>query len=313
MTLLDNGTSEIINPDTYFQTHTPSRTLIEDEIRVKEFVNKHHEAGRKIVLVTSGGTTVPLENNTVRFIDNFSAGTRGATSAEYPFIISVVWICGYIWGGINKSEGGINSSPYDPYLLLVNSKYASKMKFVLEKYQEFKKNETLLLLNFVTVTDYLFLLRSVTNIMSVLKENAMYYLAAAVSDFFIPAQKMSQHKIQSDGGLTLTMDQVPKFLKPMVTNWVPGGFIVSFKLETDPALLVDKSRLALMRYGHQIVIANLLTTRKREVVLITQDSEFQIKLTEDEIAEDKEIESKIIPELVKRHYEWIRNASHTGL
>ena len=34
-------------------------------------------------MVTSGGTTVPLENNTVRFIDNFSAGTRGATSAEY--------------------------------------------------------------------------------------------------------------------------------------------------------------------------------------------------------------------------------------
>ncbi|CAG8619756.1 14797_t:CDS:2 [Racocetra persica] len=203
-----------------------------------------------------------------------------------------------------KSDGSIG----------VNSKYAPKMKSVLEKYQEFKKNETLLLLTFVTVTDYLFLLRSVTKIMSVLKENAMYYLAAAVSDFFIPAQKMSQHKIQSEGGgLTLMMDQVPKFLKPMVTNWVPDGFIVSFKLETDPALLVDKSRLALMRYGHQIVIANLLTTRKREVVLITRGSEFPIKLTEDEIAEDKEIESKIIPELVKRHHEWIRDAGHADL
>ena len=33
--------------------------------------------------MTSGGTTVPLERQTVRFIDNFSAGTRGATSAEY--------------------------------------------------------------------------------------------------------------------------------------------------------------------------------------------------------------------------------------
>jgi phosphopantothenate-cysteine ligase len=26
---------------------------------------------------------VPLENQTVRYLDNFSAGTRGATSAEY--------------------------------------------------------------------------------------------------------------------------------------------------------------------------------------------------------------------------------------
>ena len=35
-----------------------------------------------VVLVTSGGTTVPLEKNTVRFIDNFSRGERGAASAE---------------------------------------------------------------------------------------------------------------------------------------------------------------------------------------------------------------------------------------
>lgn len=38
---------------------------------------------RPVVLVTSGGTTVPLERNCVRFIDNFSKGTRGALSAEH--------------------------------------------------------------------------------------------------------------------------------------------------------------------------------------------------------------------------------------
>ena len=32
----------------------------------------------------SGGTRVPLEDNAVRFIDNFSIGTRGAASTEYP-------------------------------------------------------------------------------------------------------------------------------------------------------------------------------------------------------------------------------------
>jgi len=32
----------------------------------------------------SGGTIVPLESRTVRYIDNFSVGTRGAASAEYP-------------------------------------------------------------------------------------------------------------------------------------------------------------------------------------------------------------------------------------
>lgn len=36
-----------------------------------------------VVILQSGGTTVPLEHNTVRFVDNFSAGTRGSASAEY--------------------------------------------------------------------------------------------------------------------------------------------------------------------------------------------------------------------------------------
>ncbi|CAG8759114.1 7388_t:CDS:2, partial [Acaulospora morrowiae] len=61
--LLDRGTSEVINPDTYFEIHKPPRTLAEDEVKVREFVNKHRD-NRRIVLVTSGGTTVPLENNT---------------------------------------------------------------------------------------------------------------------------------------------------------------------------------------------------------------------------------------------------------
>lgn len=38
---------------------------------------------RKIVCVTSGGTTAPLEQLCVRYVDNFSSGHRGATSTEY--------------------------------------------------------------------------------------------------------------------------------------------------------------------------------------------------------------------------------------
>lgn len=47
-----------------------------------KFCQQQCQLGRPIVLVTSGGTTVPLEQNTVRFVDNFSAGNRGATSVE---------------------------------------------------------------------------------------------------------------------------------------------------------------------------------------------------------------------------------------
>lgn len=34
-------------------------------------------------MITSGGTSVPLEENTVRSVENFSTGTRGSRSAEY--------------------------------------------------------------------------------------------------------------------------------------------------------------------------------------------------------------------------------------
>jgi hypothetical protein len=40
------------------------------------------QSGRPVVVITSGGTTVPLERRCVRFIDNFSSGSRGAKSAE---------------------------------------------------------------------------------------------------------------------------------------------------------------------------------------------------------------------------------------
>jgi phosphopantothenate-cysteine ligase len=54
---------------------------------VRQFIHQHAATDsnkkRRLVLITSGGTTVPLERNTVRFIDNFSLGTRGAASAEY--------------------------------------------------------------------------------------------------------------------------------------------------------------------------------------------------------------------------------------
>lgn len=46
------------------------------------------------------------------------------------------------------------------------------------------------MIDFTTVRDYLFLLRRITQLMAPLKERAMYYLAAAVSDFFIPKKRL---------------------------------------------------------------------------------------------------------------------------
>ena len=62
---------------------------------------------------------------------------------------------------------------------------------ILTAYKSVQASRTLHTLTFVTVNDYLWLLRAVSQELSIsLKRKAMFYLAAAVSDFFLPRQKM---------------------------------------------------------------------------------------------------------------------------
>lgn len=108
-------------------------------------------------------------------------------------------------------------------------------------------------MDFNTVNDYLWILREMAGVMGVLGRRGMFYLAAAVSDFFLPLDRMvsvvvreiaaqsteidglfaqqAEHKIQSvKGNLVLEMDQVPKVLRPLVQEWLPEAYIVSFKV-----------------------------------------------------------------------------------
>jgi phosphopantothenate-cysteine ligase len=84
------------------------------------------------------------------------------------------------------------------------------------------------------------------------------------------------------------------------------------QLETDEKLLVPKARQALEKYGHQIVIGNMLTTRKKTVTFITQDSERVVSMTQEQLDKDVEIESKIVPELLRYHREWISHGTLEG-
>lgn len=51
--------------------------------KVKSFLEKAKQNNKTVILVTSGGTSVPLELHTVRNIENFSTGYRGSISAEH--------------------------------------------------------------------------------------------------------------------------------------------------------------------------------------------------------------------------------------
>jgi len=393
------ATTSTFSAETYFNTQAAPASLEQDVKAAREFIAKHARDGRRIVLVTSGGTTVPLELNVVRFLDNFSAGTRGATSAEYflqagyavifmhrqfslqpfsrhyshstnPFLDFLEVEDDdeeppnpFASPPLTRSPSAISPLTPDgparglsPHITVAKTQ-APRLLPILRAYKKVHKAGTLHTMTFVTVNEYLWLLRSVSKAISEeMREHgnplhgpsyarkALFYLAAAVSDFFLPTQKMSEHKIQSGkGSLIIEMDQVPKILKPMVDEWTPEAFVVSFKLETDPAILVPKARTALERYGHQVVIGNELHRRKYEVVFVSRDtpqqtpdstspvdvattisklvvdaapdSQPQITETWLRVDEDavnhhgKEIEEEIVRELVRKHNMWVQNGT----
>ncbi|KAJ2822754.1 Phosphopantothenate--cysteine ligase cab2 [Coemansia erecta] len=307
---------KIIDPDTYFDHNRAPANLQPAHDQVISFIDSH-ESSRPIVLVTSGGTTVPLENNTVRFVDNFSGGARGSSSAEQFLELGYLVIFlhrenslqpfnrHYTQGLMSyleldrDSQGGMRVKP----------EFAAQVRSDLTRYEACK--DRLLQISFTTLSDYLFLLREVSMILAPMGARSMFYLAAAVSDFFIPSHSMAEHKIQSgEGDLTLRMNQVPKFLRPLVKNWAPRCFIVSFKLETDEQLLEPKAKYALEKYGHQIVVANLLHTRKWQVWLVTRDEEpCLLQVPVEELKHGRDIEQDIVAELARRHEVFMSNAS----
>lgn len=245
---------------------------------------------KPIVLVTSGGTSVPLEKNTVRFIDNFSGGERGATSCEYFLYhgCSVIFLHrkGSRQPFIRQVARRLDLSILDNYHDDdSNSSQKEKFESMNKLYQKYKNN--LLLLTFTSVTEYFDITIECCKIFGesqYSKYKKLLYLAAAVSDFYIPNDKLSKDKIQSssynkDNPFSITLNNTPKLLayfKYLCNNSKDNNnvFMVSFKLETtkdDISFLFSKATKAMKKYGSDLVVANLLQTRKQEVWIVDKN------------------------------------------
>nr|XP_014722795.2 phosphopantothenate--cysteine ligase isoform X1 [Equus asinus] len=282
------------------------------------FAARLGEQGRRVVLVTSGGTKVPLEARPVRFLDNFSSGRRGAASAEaflaagYGVLFLYRARSAFPFAHRFPPQAWLSAlRPSDPGpsgLLSLQAEENALPGFAaaLRSYQEAAAAGTFLAVEFTTLADYLHLLQAAAQALNPLGSSAMFYLAAAVSDFYVPVSEMPQHKIQSSGGpLQITMKMVPKMLSPLVKDWAPKAFIISFKLETDPSIVIDRARNALEIYRHQVVVANILESLRSLVVIITKDSETKLLLSEEELEKGIEIEEKIVDDLQSRHTAFI--------
>lgn len=222
----------------FFAAEPPPTWLNEARKKMDAFVSKMEGL---VACVTSGGTTVPLERNTVRFIDNFSTGNRGAASAEQ------LLAQGYAVIFLHREHSAF------PFARKRMPPAKSAKEWLQSKDTEGELEDKrsyalqasrFLALPFTTISEYLHLLRAAACALNAAGPNAIIVLAAAVSDFYIPHDQMVEHKIQSSvttsehvqGGLVLKLWPVPKLLgsiKHSAASWAPSAFVVGFKLETN--------------------------------------------------------------------------------
>jgi hypothetical protein len=132
--------------------------------------------------------------------------------------------------------------------------------------------------------------------------------SAQVSDFYIPDDRMSQHKIHSSDSWSLQLDIVPKRLKTLTNEWAPHAFVVSFKLETNEDILLQQAQKAIDKYDVHVVVANLLQTRREACVLVERpclESDVVAQHVIKDSSSVANLEALIVLEIVEKHKQFM--------
>lgn len=355
-----------------FVQSLPDRLEVQQAL--EEFVAQHAVHHRPLAVVTSGGTAADLELNSVRCLDNFSTGLRGAIAVEEflkrgyavvhlqrtgsaaPYARALSQYLGlsaanqslsveslgklFAIRGENEDDDLVQtvlqedpwlSEPTDESAATNGHKkhqqpdelslhrglaFSTQIQRVLRERSSALSEGRLLTIRFRSVEDYLGKLELCGTALRDLNSLALFFLAAAVSDFYVPREERSEHKLQSgDGTLVLRLSPVPKRMGSLRTEWAPHSFVVSFKLETDHNILRQKAERAVEKYGCQMVIGNLLHSRHEKVNVLmpsdyknvtnhTQDWSFE-EISRPASAQVDTLESAIIDKVVQAHFEFI--------
>ncbi|CAD6187723.1 unnamed protein product [Caenorhabditis auriculariae] len=279
-------------------------TLLKDvESGLHEFLKNN--STRRVAFITSGGTQVPLEKNMVRFIDNFSMGTRGAVSAEFFLRGGYAVIFMHREDSLKPFSRRFNNL-FDS-LEIAGDEVVCQLPGLKEAVQDHRTySDRIFYVSFKTLDQYMSSLEKVCNEVKHFGSLVLVYLAAAVSDFYVTQETMPTHKMSSDKDLSLRLSLAPKVIERVVNSYVPHAFVTSFKLETDEGKLIPKAAAALEKYKHQLVIANILESRKRRVVFVQRNADAEvITLSPEKLAQGAEIEELIIDRLTQLHEDFI--------
>ncbi len=111
-------------------------------------------------------------------------------------------------------------------------------------------------------------------------------------------------QIQSGGGSTglrLDLEPVPKLLSQMRV-WCPRAFTVTFKLETDEAILESKVMGSFRAYQQSAVVANLLASHRDRLTVYFADGD---RVSAQRQAGEDVIETQLVHVLCGKHREYV--------
>lgn len=141
-----------------------------------------------------------MEHNTVRFVDNFSAGTRGSSSAEYFLDHNYAVIFMHRLKSLEPFTRHFTGQQFFDMLDITDNGQSTSITVkpdsvdvfapILAKYKQARESQMILYVSFTSVVDYMWLLRAACECLAAFEERSVLYLAAAVSDFYIPQDMM---------------------------------------------------------------------------------------------------------------------------
>nr|AGU68137.1 phosphopantothenate---cysteine ligase [Strigomonas oncopelti] len=256
-----------------------------------------------IAFITSGGTSVPLEVNAVRYITNFSSGGRGAYFVEG--FVERGWYCVLLrhHSAVHPFRRVLEGlSTAELFAAVVEGRPPAEPRAELQHmHRLYQASQSLVCeVLFDSVVEYLYLLRGLSRLLCEAGRPSsrlplLFFAAAAVSDYYIPLARMSTEKISGGTGLTIELDTVPKVLGLLHDSWLrrpkglPAPRSITFKLETSERAMREKAVHNLHKYSSDAVVANMLQTYKQRVWIYRQEGEPELV----EKKGDKTIESTL--------------------
>lgn len=126
---------------------------------------------------------MPLEHNTVRFVDNFSAGTRGSASAEYFLDHGYAVIFMHRLKSLEPFTRHFTGQQFLDMLELHESGPSTTITVdpdsvdvlapILQKYKNARESQMILYISFTSVVDYMWLLRAACECLATFEQRAL--------------------------------------------------------------------------------------------------------------------------------------------